>query len=173
MSRIAVGLIFIFVVIVVTRIAPRSRVLPWLLALAYVGGIVFLAFLIRQPGDVGRINTVPFWALKRSVSLLGPNVFSGIKVINKVLLQDVILNVLLFIPFGILFPVLFRKTAALVFTVPAGFFASLCIETVQYITRLGTADVDDLINNTAGALLGLILYLVFVRRAVRKASEEL
>ena len=173
MSRIAVGLIFILIVIVITRTVPRSRVLPWLLALVYVGGIVFLAFLIRQPGDVGRLNTVPFWALKRSVSLLGPTVFSGIRIVNKVLFQDVILNVLLFIPFGLLFPVLFRKTAAIVFTVPAGFLASLCIETVQYITRLGTADVDDLINNTLGALIGLILYLIFVRRAVRKVSQEL
>ena len=172
MSRIAVALAFIIAVIIIARFAPRSRLLMWAVALMYIGGIVYLAFLIRQPGDVGRVNNIPFWALKRAVRLVGPAIFSGIRIVNKVLFMDVILNFLLFIPFGIMFPVLLPKPSAPVFTVPAGFLASLCIEAVQYFTRLGTADVDDLINNTAGALAGLILYLIFVRSVRKKAQEE-
>lgn len=39
-----------------------------------------------------------------------------------------------------------------------GFAASFCIEAVQFITRLGFADIDDLMNNTIGAGIGYLLY---------------
>ena len=36
-----------------------------------------------------------------------------------------------------------------------GAFASLLAETLQYVTRLGIFDVDDLLNNTLGTLCGM------------------
>ena len=68
-------------------------------------------------------------------------------------------NIIGFIPFGILLPVLFlslRKIWKTVFTV---FCISLLFETTQLLTGLGVFDVDDLILNTAGGLLGYIIYL--------------
>ena len=42
---------------------------------------------------------------------------------------------------------------------------SLCVEIVQYILAIGTADVDDIILNTIGGLLGILIfklvYLIF------------
>lgn len=39
-----------------------------------------------------------------------------------------------------------------------GFAASFCVEIVQLVTRLGFADVDDLMNNTVGSVLGYLIY---------------
>lgn len=69
------------------------------------------------------------------------------------------LNVLMTVPFGILWPVVRRGRAGIFRTVGAAFLLSLCIELVQpLLPTARTADVTDLICNTAGALAGYLLY---------------
>ncbi|WP_411349919.1 VanZ family protein [Paenibacillus sp. WLX2291] len=61
-------------------------------------------------------------------------------------------NVVVFVPFGLLIPVV-RSVRVLPF---AGAFALfiLVLEILQLITRRGTFDVDDIVLNTLGACLG-------------------
>ncbi|SFM81733.1 RDD family protein [Pseudonocardia ammonioxydans] len=73
--------------------------------------------------------------------------------------QQVVLNVVLFAPLGWLLRGPFRRSLAV--TVAAGFAVSLLVELTQYTGNwflfpcaYRVADVDDLIANTAGALLG-------------------
>ena len=56
-------------------------------------------------------------------------------------------------------------------------FFSLCIETLQLITKVGVFDVDDLMMNTAGGLIGWISYCIirFIYhkwKAKNKKKEE-
>ena len=44
--------------------------------------------------------------------------------------------------------------------IPVGFCFSLLIEVLQLVLRKGTFEVDDLINNTAGVVIGLGVYLL-------------
>ena len=68
-------------------------------------------------------------------------------------------NILIFVPYGF-----FISMAA----VRRGFFKtlflsfglSLCVETVQLFTRVGSFDVDDILLNTAGGVLGYILFAI-------------
>ncbi len=64
-------------------------------------------------------------------------------------------NVLLFAPFGVFFPVLWKFSGAK--TLLFGFGISLFIETAQLFLPRGT-DVDDLILNTLGVALGIGIY---------------
>ncbi|MCR5793777.1 MAG: VanZ family protein [Solobacterium sp.] len=75
--------------------------------------------------------------------------------------RQVILNILLFVPFGLLYP-LIRKTTLLK-TVLYGFCLSLSIEILQFFFTVRIADVTDLINNTAGAFIGAVSYSVLYR----------
>lgn len=77
-----------------------------------------------------------------------------------------ILNILLYIPMGFLLPQVIHK---LRFgrVVLMGFLASLLTETVQLVFHLGWFDVDDLINNTLGTLMGFILFALFIKRRHR------
>lgn len=68
-------------------------------------------------------------------------------------LEITLLNVLLFLPFGILFPVLHNGGSSFKKTVFLGFLLSLFIEIMQIFTLRAT-DVDDLIMNTLGAAAG-------------------
>ena len=78
-----------------------------------------------------------------------------------------LLNVLLFVPGGVFLTVALRRPVA-VFVGLASM--SLAIETIQSLTRLGTADVRDLVANTIGAAVGVVVASVIVRRRADDAS---
>jgi VanZ like family/Concanavalin A-like lectin/glucanases superfamily len=88
--------------------------------------------------------------------------------------RDLALNILGFVPFGIC---LFRfrrlrgtasKTADALIVVGAGFAISLTIETVQVWLPNRVSSMNDLLCNTAGTLLGVLLALA-VRRSAATA----
>ena len=78
-------------------------------------------------------------------------------------------NVVVFMPFGFLVPVLYREQRKGVhfkghyfrsglFVTFLGFAFSLVVETIQLVTKVGCFDVDDLCLNTFGVILGYICY---------------
>lgn len=80
------------------------------------------------------------------------------------------LNAILFLPFGFLLPVLWKKCRSWKRTVPAGFLLSLTIEIIQLFSSRAT-DVDDLIMNTLGTFLGYVIAWAFFRRKWEKGCE--
>ena len=66
-------------------------------------------------------------------------------------------NIFWFIPLGIFLPMFLRKRNFLIIIV-IGFMFSFTIETIQYISHKGVAELDDLILNTFGVAIG---YYVF------------
>lgn len=65
-------------------------------------------------------------------------------------------NILLFVPCGLVVP--WKKNWKQVTLI--GLFLSGTIEVIQYITRLGECEIDDIISNTLGAAIGYGLYVV-------------
>ena len=82
---------------------------------------------------------------------------------------NLLLNVALLWPFGILFPLVFQKIKK--WTVPAGLVLSLLIESLQLLTHRGIFDVDDLLCNTVGCAMGfgLLYFCQNIRRSPRRA----
>lgn len=73
-----------------------------------------------------------------------------------------LLNVLLFIPLGLFLPLFLRKFRNFFRTVFFGFCVSLLIEILQLFTFRAT-DVNDLMTNTLGTLLGWCLGMLLKR----------
>ncbi len=74
--------------------------------------------------------------------------------------QLVIFNILVFLPVGFLLPLtinIFRKGYR---TVILGMLFSAGIEFGQYYTKCGLCELDDLINNTMGVILGYCIFRV-------------
>lgn len=69
---------------------------------------------------------------------------------------DIIGNIILFAPLPIFLYLVF-KVKNYTYLLAAAFLLSLGIETIQYFTGIGFADIDDIIFNTLGGLLGIIL----------------
>jgi len=78
------------------------------------------------------------------------------------------LNILLFVPIGFFLPILWRKFEKRRFTIIYGFLLSLSIEIIQLLGHRIT-DIDDLLMNTMGTILGFYLY-VLVKRILPKVS---
>jgi len=67
---------------------------------------------------------------------------------------NVIGNILLFVPFGLLIGLACKGKGGAVFVFLSGFAVSLCFEAVQFLYAIGEFDVDDIMLNVIGALSG-------------------
>ncbi|MFT4307662.1 MAG: VanZ family protein [Microbacterium sp.] len=77
-------------------------------------------------------------------------------------------NILLFVPFGILLALILRRSRYLV--LPIAFVTTVAIESVQGIVlALRTASVLDVVANTVGACVGLLLVAGFETCRVRRS----
>lgn len=85
--------------------------------------------------------------------------FRGMSLKEAARNSEVILNVLIFIPFGLYLRML--KVNGFL-TIIIGFLFSLLMETTQYILAIGYTDVTDLITNTSGTIIGVITYFFFL-----------
>lgn len=72
------------------------------------------------------------------------------------LFPQIIGNLLLYLPVGVLVTFLFKRYQICISTA-VGVAISGMVESLQYITARGTLDGDDFINNVIGALLGALL----------------
>lgn len=76
---------------------------------------------------------------------------------------DLIINTFLFIPFGFLLSMKSKKNLKSFLLLLIPFASSLLFESLQYILRLGAADVTDIIMNTAGGFIGFMLYFLIYK----------
>lgn len=76
--------------------------------------------------------------------------------------ESSILNILLFVPMGILLPVLWSRFHNLFKTLLFGFSISLFVELMQIFTLRAT-DINDLITNTSGTLAGYVIGLLILK----------
>ena len=73
-----------------------------------------------------------------------------------------VLNVVMFVPLGFLLPACFSRYRKWHRTLIAGFLTSLTVECIQLFTFRVT-DVDDLLMNTLGAVIGFVLAKLLLR----------
>ena len=79
-------------------------------------------------------------------------------------------NVIIFIPVGFFLPMASKDRSCFA-TLFWSFGLSLCVETFQLLTKVGSFDVDDILLNTIGGVAGHIIFVICVairRRHVRK-----
>ena len=113
------------------KLGNRKKNLLMGLLTFYVILILIISIFSREPGSRVGVSLIP---------------------------GDVIENVLLYIPFGMLgMGVCYYVNRRGIYVVLASFLLSLTVEVTQYVTQMGYFQVDDLITNTLGTLLAVIL----------------
>ena len=78
---------------------------------------------------------------------------------DQPMLISVLQNIVMFVPLGFTLAVIFKKHRIII-PILISFGVSLCIEVCQLFLRSGFFELDDLFNNTLGAITGIILYLI-------------
>lgn len=77
-------------------------------------------------------------------------------------IRQVVLNIIMTIPFGFILPLIKNQKINLIKIVLYTFLLSLSIELLQpLINDFRSSDITDLITNVLGGIIGYILYIIF------------
>lgn len=116
--------------------------------------LVFVATLFeRRVGNDFHIILTPLWKVQAIMN-------GGVS--KAWFKKEILMNILLLMPVGVFAPVFFKGKRFL-YTIMTGIGTSIIIELLQFITRRGFAEIDDIIFNTLGVLVGFGIYSVFQR----------
>ena len=86
--------------------------------------------------------------------------------------RNIILNILMFVPLGILLPLIFKNCRKYWVTYLIGLFFTLIIEVIQLISGRGIFEIDDIFNNTLGCIIGYGIVMIFISCFVDKNKYE-
>lgn len=95
----------------------------------------------------GTVNLIPFRTIFNYL-------FADINL--NIIIENIVGNILAFCPLGILLPFLSNRFHRWRMVLLSGLAVSLFYELIQFATGLGSFDVDDLILNVTGAVLGFL-----------------
>lgn len=85
-------------------------------------------------------------------------------------LIETIMNVVIFIPMGIYSGILF-KNWNLGKKILFCFLFSFFVEGIQYIFKFGSFDISDIITNTLGGIIGLLIFIVIEKIFKNRAQK--
>ena len=128
------------------------------LFMTYICVLVYFLFFSemmgRSVGNDYQLNLVLFREIRRFYTkrqVLG----------DSVVWMNIAGNIAAFVPFGIFVMPVSNRRINFLETVIITFNVSLCVEIIQLVTKVGSFDVDDLLLNTIGGLMGAGIYVVY------------
>jgi glycopeptide antibiotics resistance protein len=111
-----------------------------LLLAIYVVLLYCSTVFFRPPYHEPQYNLIPFWS------------YFAIVEGKEDLLSENLLNLIVFVPIGLLLGFIYRK--GWLFTLMIGAGLSVGIEFFQFVLMRGFSEVDDVLHNTLGCMLG-------------------
>ncbi len=154
----------------ITKHKKSIRILCIILFGLYIALLVYFLFFAEMLGrtNINRTyhyNLIPFKEIKRFIiyreQLGTAAVFSNLAG-----------NILIFTPFGFLLPTMSRKLRSFFRVTLLSMELSLVVECVQLVTKTGSCDIDDLLLNTIGGILGYAAYAVVQRKRDKDADRR-
>lgn len=145
-----------------------------IISIVYFILMVYYTFLTRQPSGNHQMDLDILKFLRKGIrfqfdfsewfgTILNGNRYKVIR-IHKGLASSAITNILMFIPMGIILSTFKMKNYGRLLV---ALLISCGIEILQYITTLGVFELDDLLCNELGALIGLYLYRGIINKGVK------
>lgn len=131
-----------------------SKILMNLIFILY---ILFLGYLTLFSHYYGResfhrtLNLIPFKTILGFFN-------SSYKLKPEIIITNIFGNIVAFIPMGLVLPIIFRLINRFKRIFYIVLLSTLTIEIFQYILGVGTTDIDDILLNTVGGMIGFGLY---------------
>ena len=145
----------------------KSRPYRWLVVAIFILYSATLFYLVFLANEYGRnnseilryndINLVPFKTINNYL-----NAWEYVSA--KVIITNIFGNIAAFLPLGFLGPVVLRRLNTLKHVFFFSLALSFSIEGIQGLLGVGVVDVDDLILNVLGAVIGYGLYVLMKNR---------
>jgi glycopeptide antibiotics resistance protein len=134
----------------------------FLIKLLFLSRVSLLDLFNSQRTLDRSINFIPFYGIKEYI-------FSNSATIKKFAFANVVGNIVIFIPLGTYLS-LFKNNKRVITNLLFIFIVSLFIEIIQGILGIGASDIDDIILNCLGGLVGILGYkfLLLILRDEKK-----
>ena len=134
----------------------------WLVFVVYVLGNLYFTLLSRTPGTETKLTLLPFQSYARMGGAVPAEAeeaagFAAMFLKGTTPLDGIILNILLYVPLGYLLPRLFPKLKAWQ-VILIGLLCSAATEATQYLFKMDWCEMDDVIHNTLGAVIGVWMW---------------
>ncbi len=142
----------------------------WLCFVLYIGLMVWLLFCRSQAWTEGlsyeqmlweNVNLKPFYTIRNYINVI---LHYPESYYYKHCIINLTGNIIMFIPAGFLLPRLFRPLRKFFCFLPTVIISILFVELLQLFALLGSFDVDDIILNLAGILIGYIVFLCTAKK---------
>lgn len=137
----------------------KIRIIGWILFIIYILLLIYFLFLSEEYGRKDfaqrdyQYNLVLFQEIRRFC------VYRE-RVGYLAAFLNLAGNVIGFLPFGFILPVIGKRMKNGFLVTVCGFCLSLFVESMQLIFKVGSFDVDDLLLNTLGTVLGYLAFLI-------------
>lgn len=128
--------VIIMCVLIICVSSLSNKTINIILLILYSLFVLYMTMINRSESASG-INLLPLWSYKQ--------VFA-----NKELANEILNNILLFVPFAAILYNLFHTRIIIV----AVLFFSVMIEITQYCLNIGFCETDDIISNAIGGIIG-------------------
>ena len=141
------GLLSVFCIGLVAFVAWKGfktglRYSAILLLVEYVFLIFCSTVFFRATGEISKYDFHPFWSYK------------AIQDGRENLLAENIMNVIVFIPVGMILGSLLKVKGSCLIVLLIGCSISITIEALQFCFLKGFSEVDDVMHNTVGCIIG-------------------
>ena len=150
---------------------PKMKKLLWFAAVLYTIVMLWLLFG-RSQFDIG----LDYWEqVKMNINLVSFNtiwhyLYLLIKQTNPYLLPHAFINlfgnIAAFVPLGFLLPCLWKRVQSFGRFLICTVFLIVAVEVIQLFTLRGSCDIDDLILNVIGALIGFAILRFIQKRRI-------
>jgi len=118
--------------------------------------LFFRINLISSRSEITRsYNLIPFKTIWYYIS-------GDMHVSKSQVIHNILGNIVVFIPYGLYLQVLLKNKAfgkSLLIVI----VTSILIEIIQFVFKIGVADIDDVILNVCGGVIGIIGYKVLLK----------
>lgn len=150
------------------KVKTKHRIISGVVFVIYIIMLVYVMFfadvLGRSQGFLDyHYNFIPFKEIMRFMKY---HRVLGVKVV----LFNILGNVLAFVPFGVFLSALTNHRYNCREMMFLTLDLSLAIEVLQLISKVGSFDIDDIILNTLGGVLGYFIFYLVMKK--RKKNEE-
>ena len=139
------GVVAFLVVLFLFAIWKRFQGVRYALAfllVEYIALLMYFTVFCRRATGIHEWKLIPLWSYRA--------IDQGI----TVLLHEVVMNVAVFVPIGVLLGQIFKDMVWWKVLIP-GVCVSVIIELLQLILMRGLCETDDVLHNTLGCLIGI------------------
>lgn len=105
-------------------------------------------------------NLVPFKTIKDYIK-------ASSHINQSIWISNLFGNVLAFLPLGLFLPWLYSRFIGFWRTTGAVLLATSLVESMQYLTRVGSFDIDDIILNTIGGAIGYLFFQIIYKLVLK------